>query len=83
MPLRSLKKKSIVCNPTDRLYSLDIPTMIFLKEVKCRPGARGLLESTIAYIAPFIIWSSIMKSTVKVVADYRFSGLPKPFEILG
>ena len=65
------------------VYSLQIPTLVGPKGVYCHPRVREFLRFISGFAAWVVVWSSMKRSTVELIARFLFHDLPSPFAILG
>ena len=65
------------------VYSSRIPTLVGPKGVYCRPRVREFLRLISGFAARVVVWSSMKRSTVELIARFLFHDLPSPFAILG
>ena len=65
------------------VYSLRIPTLVGPKGVYCRPCVREFLPFISSFAARVVVWSSMKRSTVELIASFLFHDLPSPYAILG
>ena len=49
----------------------------------CRPRVREFLRLISGFAAWVVVWSSMKRSTVELIARFLFHDLPSPFAILG
>ena len=64
------------------VYSLQIPTLVGPKGVYCRPRVREFLHFISGFAARVVVWSSMKRSTVELIARFLFHDLPSPYAIL-
>ena len=65
------------------VYSSWIPTLVGPKDVYYRPRVREFLRFISGFAARVVVWSSMERSTVELIARFFFHDLPSPFAILG
>ena len=65
------------------VYSSWIPTLVSPKGVYCGPCVREFLYFISGFAARVVVWSSMKRSTVGLIAHFLFHDLPSPFAILG
>ena len=65
------------------VYSSQIPTLIGPKGMYCRPRVREFLHFISGFAARVVVWSSMKRSTVELIACFLFHDLPSPYAILG
>ena len=65
------------------IYSSRIPTLVGPKGVYCCPRVHEFLHFISGFAARVVVWSSMKKSTVELIAHFLFHDLPSPYAILG
>ena len=65
------------------VYSLQIPTLVGPKGVYCCPHVPEFLRCISGFAAWVVVWSSMKRSTVELIARFLFHDLPSPYAILG
>ena len=65
------------------VYSSRIPTLVGPKGLYCRPRVREFLHFISDFAARIMVWSSMKRSTVELIARFHFHDLPSPYAILG
>ena len=65
------------------VYSSRILTLVGPKGVYYRPCVCEFLRFISGFAARVVVWSSIKRSTVELIARFLFHDLPSPFAILG
>ena len=65
------------------VYSLRIPTLVGSKGVYCCPCVRKFLRFISGFVARVMVWRSMKRSTVELIARFLFHHLPSPYAILG
>ena len=65
------------------VYSSWIPTLVGPKGVYCCPRVCEFLHFISGFAARVVIWSSMKRSTVELIARFLFHDLPSPYAILG
>ena len=64
------------------VYSLQIPTLVDLKGVYYHLRVREFLRFISGFVARVVVWSSMRRSTVELIARFLFHDLPSPYAIL-
>ena len=67
----------------EHVYSLRIPTLVGPKGVYSRPHVCEFLCFISSFTARVVVWSSMKRSTVELIARFLFHDLPSPYAILG
>ena len=65
------------------VYSSQISTLVGSKGVYCRPCVCEFLRFISGFAARVVVWSSMKRSTVMLIAHFLFHDLPSPYAILG
>lgn len=67
----------------ENIFSSTVPTVIGPKGVFTRPGLREFLAEVSDVVDRVVIWSSMKRSTVELIASFLFTDIRAPFDILG
>ena len=71
-------------NPADsHVFSSSIPTLVGPKHVYSRPRLADFLAVVAEVADRVLVWSSMRRSTVELIAGFLFEGIKQPFEIMG
>jgi len=65
------------------IYFARIPTLIGRKCVYCRPRLHEFLDRIFDLVAHIVVWNSMRRETVELIADFLFHDLPPPYAIFG
>ena len=65
------------------VYSLWIPTLVGPKGVDYCPCVREFLRFISNFAARVVVWSSMKRTTIELIARFLFHDLPSPSAILG
>ena len=65
------------------VYSSRIPTLISPKGLYYRPRVREFLHFISGFAAQIVVWSSMKRFMVELIARFLFHDLPSPYTILG
>ena len=65
------------------VYSSRISTLVGPKGVYCRPCFREFLCFISNFAARVVVWSSMKRSIVELIASFLFHDFPSPYAILG
>ena len=79
----STRRHRRILREDQHVYSSWIPTLVGPKGVYCRLRVREFLCLISGFAARVVVWSSIKRSTVELIARFLFHDLPSPFAILG
>ena len=65
------------------VYSLWIPTLVGPKGMYCRPRVREFLCFISGFAAWVVVWGSMKRTTIELIARFLFHDLPSLYAILG
>ena len=83
MERSSARRHGRTLHEDQHVYSSRIPTLVGPKGMYCRPRVREFLRLISGFAARVVVWSSMKRSTVGLIARFLFHDLPSPFAILG
>ena len=66
-----------------QVYSSRIPTLVSPKGMYYRPRVHEFLRFISSFAAWVVIWSSMKRSTIELIAHFLLHDLPSPYAILG
>ena len=66
----------------DNIFSHETPTIVGGKAVYARQNLREFLRHLSNIALRIVVWTSMVRSNVDLVASYLFTGNPKPYRIL-
>ena len=65
----------------DNIFSHETPTIVGGKAVYTRQNLREFLRQLSNIAVRIVVWTSMVRSNVDLVASYLFTGNPKPYRI--
>ncbi len=81
---KSQLPKNAWVNPVDwHAFSSAVPTLLGPKHVYTRPRLADFLAVVAEVADRVVVWSSMKRSTVELIAGFLFEGVKQPFEIMG
>ena len=83
MERSSARRHRRTLHEDQHVYSSWIPTLVGPKGVYSRPRVREFLRFISGFAARVVVWSSMKRSTVELIARFLFHDLSSPFAILG